>query len=508
MGNSRSIFETILGLFEVKQTESFTYQSFNEHPYRYDCGSIIRFGNPDSKIRLTVFSNPHGNPCAKKDMGLDMEEEFKKHEAWKQRAQINMMKFIKYLIFYGFVFLLPACNTKEKADILTIPLEPVIIDVTKLKTTRTPLKLSQFADSISYILLSKDNSKTEIFNTSIKIVNDTIFVVRKFDNVYKYTPEGMLIRKIIDVKPKNSTIRFIYSAFNKKERYFTFSSYTTSVRQSGTQRQWKDYVNYSFDGVLLNEINYSIDNNYKLIDAYFDNCCLYRKDTIIGNDSQGNQLESVKTTINRLGPHLFYAENINSSSIVYSYPNPSANNSFPYKKSEDYDPGNMNFINIDSVLWFKHFVIDTLYSTQDLATITPRYIFKTDNSFMNINEYTQLKNGLLDENKVNKLKIIWGILPLTASGKLLFTINRQIAIADKNGDIEGFSNEPVINDIDEYIKNINIAMYVVQRTFYVENNYLYILVEANKFFEDGCKPPLETIKNDDSLIVLKIKLKT
>jgi hypothetical protein len=30
-----------------------------------DCNSIIRFGNPDSKLRLTVLSNPYCNPCAR-----------------------------------------------------------------------------------------------------------------------------------------------------------------------------------------------------------------------------------------------------------------------------------------------------------------------------------------------------------------------------------------------------------------------------------------------------------
>ena len=30
-----------------------------------DCNSVIRFGNPESKLRITVLSNPYCNPCAK-----------------------------------------------------------------------------------------------------------------------------------------------------------------------------------------------------------------------------------------------------------------------------------------------------------------------------------------------------------------------------------------------------------------------------------------------------------
>ena len=36
-----------------------------------DCNSIIRFGTPDSKLHITVFSNPYCNPCAKMHKMID-----------------------------------------------------------------------------------------------------------------------------------------------------------------------------------------------------------------------------------------------------------------------------------------------------------------------------------------------------------------------------------------------------------------------------------------------------
>jgi len=33
--------------------------------YEIDCRSIIRFGNPDSPLQLTILSNPYCNPCSK-----------------------------------------------------------------------------------------------------------------------------------------------------------------------------------------------------------------------------------------------------------------------------------------------------------------------------------------------------------------------------------------------------------------------------------------------------------
>jgi len=341
------------------------------------------------------------------------------------------------------------------------------------------------------------------------ITDDTLFLI-KSDNVYKYTPEGVFIKKIIDGKYNSrSDIQYMYAAFNKKERFFTFSSNTTIVRGSTYRRQPKEYVNFSFDGVFLNETDYFIDNNYKLIDSYFDDYCLYRKDTIIGMiDSRGNLIEPGNTTFNRLGPFLFYAETVNSSAIIYSYPNPAAEYRDIYRGRSDYHPGNMAFIPIDSVLWFKHFAIDTLYSTQDFMTIEPRFIFKTDNSFMNINEYTQLKNGALDSEKMDKLNILHGFLPLQSTGELLYVLNRKIAIADNTGHTYGFSSKPILNDLDEYLKDIDISTYLDYRRYFIENNNLYLIITANQFFKEGCKPPNDKIINDNSPVVLKIKLKT
>jgi len=66
-------------------------------------------------------------------------------------------------------------------------------------------------------------------------------------------------------------------------------------------------------------------------------------------------------------------------------------------------------------------------------------------------DYAQLKNGVLNESRLNKLKKIWGILPLPATGDILFMIERSIAISDKNGNTTGCTTQPVINDIDDYL---------------------------------------------------------
>ena len=394
------------------------------------------------------------------------------------------------------MFFLCGCfnKTKEKQEDFTNPLGSVIIDATQVKETNTPLRLSQFADSILYIALSEYDSLNQIMYTSISIIDDTIFLDNS--NLHKYTPEGKFIKFFFDTKQSRIETRKMLtkiSAINKEERYITIRTYTVSNNRTIIKNK-----NYSYDGVFVGENEDGTENSYKEIEAYFNNYRIYIIDTLI----------SASKKINRLGAFLFYVENMKTDTVFYSYPNPASEESFPFKHNSGIFPGNMNFIRIDSVLWYKHFVIDTLYSTKDFVTRQPRYIFKTDKTFMSLSDYTQLKNGLFDDDKVNKLKFIWGILPLPATGDLLFTINRRIVMTDKNGNTTGYALQHVINDIDEYLKDIDIASYIIGRTFYIENNYLYLLVGADRFFKEGCKPPFENLTEKSAPIVLKIKLKS
>ena len=61
-------------------------------------------------------------------------------------------------------------NVKQKQEESIHSISPVIIDVTQVKATNTPLKLSQFADSISYISLSEFDPKSSIIETAISKV--------------------------------------------------------------------------------------------------------------------------------------------------------------------------------------------------------------------------------------------------------------------------------------------------------------------------------------------------
>ena len=57
----------------IKADESVFTALLKQQPFyeTSDCNSVIHFGNPDSKLKITVFSNPYCNPCAKMHKDID-----------------------------------------------------------------------------------------------------------------------------------------------------------------------------------------------------------------------------------------------------------------------------------------------------------------------------------------------------------------------------------------------------------------------------------------------------
>lgn len=399
----------------------------------------------------------------------------------KNKFVVFRFLIASFTVFYG-------CNSGKKAqqeEDTYNPLKPVTIDVTNVNDTDTPLKLSQFAESVSYIYLSEEPLIGDIDITPVRIIEDTIYIDQT--NIYKYTPDGVFIKKIFsEGQGPGEALKYVtdFTAFDVKKRQLTFLS-----RTSG------GFVSYTFDGKFAGKPDFAIKDGRRILETYFNDYCIYRIDHLGGNER------------NRLGPYLFYAEDVNTGSVFYAYPNTAADENPTIRVFALLFPNpDMNFIHIDSALWFKHYVIDTLYSTQDFVTISPRYIFETDNSFMNLREFIKFGVGDLDPHR-EKAKKIDGILPLP-SGGLLITINGKIALADNTGKISDCTNKQVINDIDEYMKELYIAYILRNKTFSVHNNHLYFLVDAYKFFEDGNKPPFKELTEDSNPVVVKIKLKT
>ncbi|WP_080905514.1 hypothetical protein [Parabacteroides sp. Marseille-P3160] len=397
-----------------------------------------------------------------------------------------LAKASKYILF--FLFVLYGCKY-DKGQITRNVETPIFVDFTKIKETDQSIKLSQFADSILYIRLSDEPLIGDLKHIAVRIFDDTIYL--DYDNIFKYSPEGAFLKKIFKEGAGPQEAKKIpgdYAVFNGASRYLIFSNYY----------KYRFYSAYSFNGDFLFEIDKKKNElEIKHVLAYIDNF------EVFSYDRSFVDLDSVN---NIIGPYIFYVMNLRDSSIVYKYPSPVANEKIPGRMRgiTMYDK---QFIQIDSTLWFSQNAIDTLFKTTDFKSFLPKYIFITDKSFFNFRECIQLMVGEFDKSRVMNMKILTGTLPLP-DGSLLYSINDKLGYADHTGKASDYSGKPIVNDIDHYLKTIDLCNRINHRTFYVYKNYLYILVDAFCFLDEGCHPPFDDLKEESNPILLKIKLKT
>jgi len=381
-----------------------------------------------------------------------------------------------------------SCNTQNKStEASAEEIWPITVDMTSAEHIDTPIKLSQIATNIEYISLSEEPLIDDIAYSPIRIFDDTLYL--DGDNIFKYTPDGKFIKKLFPEGPgpvEAKKHRTEPAAFNSKDRYVTFKNAIGDT-----------YKTYSFNGDYLDE---SIAYDTANIDlrTYFLNNQIYEQRRY--GPFKKNEI------LNIIGTYIFYAKDLHTDSITYRYANPLPETNAIYRGVRMELDVEMRYIHIDSLLWFKYLAIDTLYATSDLKTIKPMYIFKTDDSFMDVNCYAHLRVGDLKEKEFNSKKKFGGILPLF-NKSLLYTVNDELGFADSSGKTAGYTKELVQNDLDKYLKDIDLATIIYQGTFSIYKGDMYFLVNASSFFEDGSSSPFPNLTEDSNPVVVKLKLK-
>ncbi|MBN2661993.1 MAG: hypothetical protein JXR54_12050 [Tannerellaceae bacterium] len=401
-----------------------------------------------------------------------------------KRLLLRTMSGSVLLLSLGFL----GCNTKStpKEEMAGVTW-PITIDMTAVKNIDTPIKLSQIATNIKYISLSEEPLIDDIAYSPIRIFDDTLYL--DGDNIFKYTPDGKFIKKLFPEGPgptEAKKLRTEPAAFNSKDRYFTFKNAIGDT-----------YKTYSFNGDYLGE-RIAYDTANINIKTYFIDNQIYEQHWY-GSLKRGEKF-------NIIGPYIFYAKNLYTDSISYRYANPLPETDAIYRGVRMELDVEMRYFHIDSLLWFKYLAIDTLYATSDLKTIKPMYIFKTDDSFMDMNCYAHLKLGDLKEKEFNSKKKFGGVLPLF-NKDLLYIVDEELGLADSLGQTAGYTKEPVQNDLDKYLKNIDLATIIHYGTFSIYKGYMYFLVNASSFFEDGSSSPFPNLTEDSNPVVVKLKLK-
>lgn len=381
-----------------------------------------------------------------------------------------------------------SCNKQNKStEASADEIWPITIDMTSAEHIDKPIMLSQIATNVEYISLSEEPLIGDITHSPIRIFDDTLYL--DSDNIYKYTPDGKFIKKLFLEGPgptEAKKLRVEQAAFNSKDRYVTFKNAIGDT-----------YKTYSFDGEYLGEKIASDTMNIKL-KTYFLNNQIYEQ-RMYGPFKRNEK-------INIIGPYIFYAKDLNTDSITYRYANPLPETNAIYRGVRLELDVEMRYIHIDSLLWFKYLAIDTLYATSDLKNIKPMYIFKTDDSFMDLNSFLRFRVGDLTEKEFLRKRIIGGVLPLF-NKDLLYIVNDELGFADSSGKTAGYTKELVQNDLDKYLKNIDLLTIIHYGTFSIYKGDMYFLVNASSFFEDGSSSPFPNLTEDSNPVVVKIKLK-
>ena len=387
-----------------------------------------------------------------------------------------------------FSFGLFSCNTKSKPkEEITEVSKPIAIDMTSVKHIDTPIKLSQIATNIEYIALAENPLINNITFSPIRIFEDTLYL--DGENIYKYTPDGKFIKKLFPEGPgpkEAKKLKTVPAAFNERERYVTFKN---SIGNT--------YKSYSFDGDYLGE-KIATDTANIILKAYFHNNQIYEQ----------RKYGPFKTNekLNIIGPNIFYAKDLLTDSISFRYANPIPAGDAVYRGRRLELEVEMRYMIIDSLLWFKHVAIDTLYATSDLKSVKPMYIFNTDNSYMDMESFLRFRVGDLSKDECISRRIIGGVLPLFNKG-LLYTVNEELGLFDSLGRSEGYTNKPVENDLDNYLKFIDLAKIIDLGAFSIYKGHMYFLVNSFSFFEDGSSSPFPNLTEDSNPVVVKLKLK-
>lgn len=75
-----------------------------------------------------------------------------------------------------------------------------------------------------------------------------------------------------------------------------------------------------------------------------------------------------------------------------------------------------------------------------------------------------------------------------------------------NSDGPLYPSKGFVNDVDGYFKNWNPYLFLAGNG-YGKDGYLYTLINASDFFEEGAKSPFADLTEESNPVIVKFKLK-
>lgn len=409
-----------------------------------------------------------------------------------------MMTKKKQIAWVLVMALLTACSSTPKQ---ARQKEVSTIDLTEIEFSSTPQPLSDFVESIEYIKLSEEPLVTDARQINIAEDKKGNLYLDVPGGLFKYASDGSFIKNLIRIGQGPNEINHKINAIFSLEQEFIL------IDDNGKSY----YQKISLDGDFLDRISSSIivDGKHlgkRNIYDYWKNFELYKWSNEYGLPNQGEY-------INRDSLYFFYIKDLNTDSDIYKM----KNHHFHIKGKIDGNwyqnysyPTYRGELN-DSTCWVKPLFVDTVYCTTNWTDVRPLYVIQKSSSTSDYEWEIKLFAGDRNVSRselTNKDRLI-DVLAL--ENGILFTYFVEsgklgAGFCPANGKAETFSKF-FKNDVDEFCPPLNMERRIANRNFFQKEGYIYTLVNAFEFFEEGAKPPFPELVEDSNPVLVKLRLK-
>lgn len=404
---------------------------------------------------------------------------------------------MKKTLFLILLLFLLSCQNSSKNKHNEIS----IIDLTEVEYSESPQLLSGFVESIEYIKLSEDPLVTDARKINLFEDKKGNFYLDVPGGLFKYASDGSFIKNLIRIGQGPNEINHKANAiFNLEQEFIQIDDNGKSY-----------YQKISLDGDFLDRTSSSIivDGKYlgkRNIYDYWKNFELYKWSSRYGLPNQGEY-------INRDSLYFFHIKDLNTDSDIYKM----KNHHFHIKGKIDGNwyqnysyPTYRGELN-DSTYWVKPLFVDTVYCTSDWTDVRPLYVIKKSSSASDYEWEIKLFAGDRNVSRIELMNKDRLIDVLALENGILYTYFEEsgklgAGFCPANRKATTFSKF-FKNDVDEFCPSLNMERRIANRNFFQKEGYIYTLVNAFEFFEEGAKPPFTDMTEDSNPIIVKLKLK-
>jgi len=398
-------------------------------------------------------------------------------------------------MIYGILLSMLVASCQQKGQESEVSLhKPYTIDLSEVEYSEEPQLLSDFVESIEYIKFSEEPLIPDM--ACLTEDNKGNLYLDTPSDIYKYTPTGSYVKSLIKKGqgPGEVAHKLSGSIFNIDGDYVLVCDYGKL-----------DYCKFTLDGTFMGMEHRHEGMVSKSIFAFWKNTELYR---YIRNAPYERYSE-----INRDSLFFFTVRDLATGSVILKLRNyhfdVKGKVIGPYAVSPC-APAYRGVIN-DSLLWIKPSNVDTVFCTTDWKDLRPLYIIKQPK---NAADYAWLTifeagSGNYSTNEyLNKMRLM-GIWALDNGLLYYYYQNMEqggAGFCPADGKGKTFS-KLFKNDVDTYCPSLDLYSPIYQGELFQKNGYLYLLVDAFKFLEEGARPPFADLTEDSNPVLVKLKLK-